>query len=83
MLLSGRFHHSIAAAWMGTPLVSLPSNTRKIDGLLQRLGLPAMPPPAAVLDRVRHLLETPADGLIADDTREELLSLAKRNFAEP
>ncbi len=82
LLLSGRFHHSIAAAWMGTPLVSLPSNTGKIDGLLQRLGLPASPPAGAVLHRVSRLLEAPEDGLISDATREELLSLANRNFSD-
>ncbi|MEM1176083.1 MAG: tetratricopeptide repeat protein [Pseudomonadota bacterium] len=82
LLLSGRFHHSIAAAWMGTPLVSLPSNTGKIDGLLQRLGLPGSPPAGAVLHRVTSLLEAPDDGLISDATRQELLALARRNFAE-
>lgn len=39
LLISGRFHHTIAAACVGTPLVVASSNTSKIEGLLNRLGL--------------------------------------------
>jgi Flp pilus assembly protein TadD len=38
-LVSGRFHHSIAAACVGTPLLLAGSNTRKNEGLIDRLGL--------------------------------------------
>ena len=39
LLVSGRFHYSIAAAWLGTPFIALDSNTPKMDGLMQTLGL--------------------------------------------
>jgi polysaccharide pyruvyl transferase WcaK-like protein len=38
LLVSGRFHHSIAAACLGTPFIALNSNTPKIDGMLVSLG---------------------------------------------
>lgn len=38
LLVSGRFHHTIAAASLGTHFIALNSNTPKIDGLLQLLG---------------------------------------------
>ncbi len=36
-LVSGRFHHTIAAACLGTPFIALNSNTPKMDGLMQVL----------------------------------------------
>lgn len=37
LLVSGRFHHSIAAACLGTQFIALNSNTPKLDGLMQIL----------------------------------------------
>lgn len=39
LLVSGRFHHTIAAASLGTHFIALNSNTPKIEGLMQILGL--------------------------------------------
>nr|WP_216861635.1 polysaccharide pyruvyl transferase family protein [Polynucleobacter sp. AP-Feld-500C-C5] len=39
-IISGRFHHSLAAATLGTPFLSLSSNTPKIKAALAILGLP-------------------------------------------
>jgi polysaccharide pyruvyl transferase WcaK-like protein len=36
-LVSGRFHHTIAAACLGTKFIALGSNTPKMDGLMQVL----------------------------------------------
>lgn len=38
MLVSGRFHHTIAASCFGTPFVVLNSNTPKIQGMVRALG---------------------------------------------
>lgn len=38
LLVSRRFHHSIAAACLGTPFIALNSNTPKIDSLLKALN---------------------------------------------
>jgi polysaccharide pyruvyl transferase WcaK-like protein len=38
LLVSGRFHHTIAAASLGTHFIALNSNTPKIEGLMQILG---------------------------------------------
>ncbi|KKB96341.1 Polysaccharide pyruvyl transferase [Candidatus Arcanobacter lacustris] len=38
MLVSGRFHHTIAASILGTHFIALNSNTPKIEGLMQILG---------------------------------------------
>jgi len=41
ILLSGRFHHTIAAACLGTHFIALNSNTPKMEGLMQALALKA------------------------------------------
>ena len=38
LLVSGRFHHTIAAGCLGTRFIALNSNTPKMDGLLKALG---------------------------------------------
>jgi polysaccharide pyruvyl transferase WcaK-like protein len=40
LLVSGRFHHSLAAACLGTPFIALNSNTPKIMGLMKAIGHP-------------------------------------------
>lgn len=87
LLVSGRFHYSIAAAWLGTPFIALDSNTPKMDGLMQMLGLgcradsasPALP--AELSRQALALLDDPAPALISDTVRAGLLEAAKRNFA--
>ncbi|MEO0996736.1 MAG: tetratricopeptide repeat protein [Pseudomonadota bacterium] len=82
LLVSGRFHHTLAAAWYGTPFVATGSNTPKIGAVLEELGL------AARLSRGREALaqtlsqpfEVLRDGPSLDDgQRRKLLSLARVN----
>jgi len=40
LLISGRFHHTIAAVCMGTPFITFESNTPKISGIFELLGQP-------------------------------------------
>ena len=40
LLISGRFHHSIAAACLGTKFIALNSNTPKMTGLMKSMGHP-------------------------------------------
>ena len=40
LLISGRFHHTIAAACFGTDFIALNSNTPKMEGLMEALGSP-------------------------------------------
>ncbi len=40
ILVSGRFHHTIAACCLGTPFIALNSNTPKLDGLMELLEMP-------------------------------------------
>lgn len=87
VLISGRFHHTIAAAWLGTPFLVAASNTAKIDGLLERLELdpaavwisPAQPQEAA--RKLARLLQEPAAAQVSDRTRARLLELAGQNFS--
>jgi polysaccharide pyruvyl transferase WcaK-like protein len=45
-LVSGRYHHTLAAASLGVPFMVLPSNTPKIEATLEMLGAPdALAPP--------------------------------------
>lgn len=85
LLLSGRFHHSIAAAFLHTPLVVLNSNTPKISGLMHMLGLA---PPLAheapqllqeMLERADQLLST-ARG-VTEERLAQLRALALNNLA--
>ena len=85
LLVSGRFHYSIAAACLGTPFIALDSNTPKMDGLMQVLGLgcradsasPSLP--ADLVRQTMALLHDPAPALITDTVRNGLLSAAARN----
>jgi polysaccharide pyruvyl transferase WcaK-like protein len=86
LLVSGRFHYSIAAAWLGTPFIALDSNTPKMDGLMQTLGLACRADstsPALVAGLSRQalaLLDDPAPALISAAVRAGLLEGARRNF---
>jgi Tfp pilus assembly protein PilF/polysaccharide pyruvyl transferase WcaK-like protein len=87
LLISGRFHHTIAAAFQRTPVAVAASNTRKIDGLLESLGLPAadvwldLDAPEQAIACVRRLLREPWRGLASDATLEALRARALLNFS--
>jgi Flp pilus assembly protein TadD len=86
LLVSGRFHHSIAAACLGTPLVIAGSNTSKNEGLIDRLGLARdavwmdAAQPDASTARLASLLRDPAPGLVGAERLARLRDLAGRNF---
>jgi polysaccharide pyruvyl transferase WcaK-like protein len=84
-LVSGRYHHSIAAAALGTPFVVFPSNTPKIEATCAHLGLPA---PLAYGDPefVGKLGGAVADALagrgarVSSDASRLMLTGADKNF---
>jgi polysaccharide pyruvyl transferase WcaK-like protein len=86
LLVSGRFHYSIAAAWLGTPFLALDSNTPKMAGLMQVLGLAGPPERGAgnlavlLEQRAEQLLAAGDAGLLAAGKRADLLAAARRNF---
>ncbi len=88
LLLSGRFHHSIAAAFVGTPLIALDSNTPKVRGLMQMLGFPEplndSDPEIAgkLMERFEAVMQNPADWILDREQRQRLLQLSKANFTE-
>jgi polysaccharide pyruvyl transferase WcaK-like protein/Flp pilus assembly protein TadD len=88
LLVSGRFHHSIAAAFLDTPFILMESNTPKIAGLMQRLESQsfvsiAQPNLGEVLyAHARRILAEPHSALVGPELRERLLALAERNFAQ-
>ncbi len=86
ILISGRFHHSVAAACLGTPFVTLNSNTPKIEGLMRTLGLD---PPLAhtsanlyaeLMQRSRTILDTPSKNISPLTSLDNLVKLSLRNF---
>ena len=85
-LVSGRYHHSIAAAALGTPFVVFPSNTPKIDATCAYLGLSA---PLAYVDPdfVSKLGDAVADALAgravlaSGEATRLMLDGAEKNFA--
>jgi polysaccharide pyruvyl transferase WcaK-like protein len=87
LLVSGRFHHSIAAAFLDTPFIIMESNTPKIAGLMQRLesqvfvSIAAANLGAVLYEQARGVLADPQSALVKPEVRERLLALAERNFA--
>lgn len=47
LLVSGRFHHTIAAVCLGTPFITFESNTPKVSGIFELLG---QEPPLSISD---------------------------------
>lgn len=86
LLISGRFHHSIAAAFLGTPLIALNSNTPKMSALMHMLGLPepiAYTLPSleqALLSRAEALLNNPEPGRVSASRLDSLRELSLQNF---
>ena len=85
LLVSGRFHHTIAAAALGTPFVLLESNTPKNAGLARVLGAP--PPLSFDAPEAGAELLARAEGALDEKPRESraerlerLAELARGNF---
>ncbi|WP_367607135.1 tetratricopeptide repeat protein [Legionella sp. W05-934-2] len=87
LLLSGRFHHSIAAAFLKTPFIALNSNTPKMNGMLEMLQLPE---PISMetehlseqlIKIIDKVMQNPNQWIAKDDVLESLTQLAKNNFA--
>jgi polysaccharide pyruvyl transferase WcaK-like protein len=87
LVVSGRFHHSIAAAFVGTPFLVMESNTPKITAVVRMLENDAFvsvaePDLAAALEgRSRRLLAEPGSGLVAGAVQDRLRELSLANFA--
>ncbi len=86
LLVSGRFHHTIAALTLDTPVVVLNSNTPKLDGLVamtdQREPLPYDTPDLAMqlIARAEEVLAGGA-AVLDDSAVTRLCALAEKNFA--
>lgn len=86
LVVSGRFHYSVAAAFLQTPFLVAESNTAKISGLLDALDLPIdrVSVPAALLPHLRSkaqaLLATPDAGRVPEVRLAQLRERAKLNF---
>lgn len=81
LLVSGRFHHSIAAVCLKTPFVTLNSNTDKITALTEIFELP---PPIryddkALLEKLKIQTETRFKAYPKDHLKK-LCEQAKQNF---
>ncbi len=89
LLISGRFHHSIAATCMRTPFVVMGSNTPKITGLMQVLSQQSANPDGfqvvedsekALRAAVGSRLATPREFVLDDTGLRNLRELAEENF---
>ena len=84
-LVSGRFHHTIAAAFLGTPAIPFRASTPKLDGLCQALMISAPLDPSQsesieqVVQFVRAALAGKASTL-TEDLRSCLIANAAHNF---
>lgn len=87
LLVSGRFHHSLAAYSLRTPFVMLNSNTPKMSALAAMLGAPEPlryddPDLGSGLERrADHALSAEfAQAAFRDDRARDLRELARRNL---
>ena len=86
LLISGRFHHSIAATCFKTPFIALDTNTPKLDALLEMLSLPwkvSIDDDDAfeqLMQMVDVLLMAPERGVVDDEVCAELQRLSAGNF---
>jgi Flp pilus assembly protein TadD/polysaccharide pyruvyl transferase WcaK-like protein len=86
VLVSGRFHHSIAAAFLNTPFVVCESNTTKISGLLEMLDMPVAfavageDLSARLVAMVTDRQKSPRDYCLADGVKQDLYKAAECNF---
>lgn len=86
-VVSGRFHHTIAAAVLRVPFVVMDSNTPKIPALLSMLGIDAFESVQGenLSDRLSEAcagrLREPDSWRIDDSTYERLLQLGRANIA--
>lgn len=85
-MISGRFHHSLAAAALGVPFITFPSNTPKIQATNEMLGLE--PPIAyddpALEEKLALEVRTIASGkgrVVDESVRRRLLEYAEQNFS--
>ncbi len=86
LVVSGRFHYSIAAAFLKVPFIVAESNTAKIAGLLDALCLASdsvsvnateLP---QLLEKTEFLLANPVLAIVCDACLTELLNRARCNF---
>jgi polysaccharide pyruvyl transferase WcaK-like protein len=86
LLISGRFHYSIAAACLQTPFIALDSNTPKMDGLAQRLMLnnrlqaDAPDLEQQLISMAKNGLQFPHKMTASVERVAELRDLARANF---
>lgn len=86
LLISGRFHHSIAAAFLKTPFIVMGSNTPKIKGMLEMVNIKNFVSveekdlAVCLYNEALTLVENPDNGLLKDNIKESTLALAMKNF---
>ena len=87
LLISGRFHHTIAAAFLRTPFLVMGSNTKKIDGLSEILRIPTYVSSEednlseVLFESAIELTKDPMKGILDNGVREEMLDLSLQNFS--
>ena len=86
-LISGRYHHSLAAASLGTPFLVFPSNTPKIEATMEMLDYPAVI--SAINNESKDRIGAFIEELIKGDSRpvsaekiRDVIKLSSNNFAD-
>ena len=84
-LVSGRYHHTIAAACVKTPVVCFPSNTPKIEGICDMFGInpPISYTDSLLTDKVINEILCATNNIspvVSDDTHGKILSYCDNNF---
>lgn len=88
LMVTGRFHHLVAAASFGTPVVTLRSNTPKSEGVCQMLGfspplVAGAPGFAATLADAMASARAGQGDATTPAQQQALVALAERNLPAP
>ena len=81
LFVTGRFHHLVAAAALGTPTVMMPGNTAKVDAVCDLIGFSRAISPGAAdfADSLAAAIRAP--NCTTSAQREMLVERSKKNLA--
>jgi polysaccharide pyruvyl transferase WcaK-like protein len=84
LVVSGRFHYTVAAMSMAVPCISFPSNTPKIEGIHRMFGLDGYLrwEDESFTDKFNLFLERAKNGelVLTDKQRLEIIEKAESNY---
>lgn len=88
LVVSGRFHHTIAASILRTPFIVTQSNTPKVEGMLQTIGLKSFIDTkekefeSKLYKKIERILDGEENPVLSLEKINEIYQLAEINFSK-